>query len=161
MDRTRDEPSHTAAVDAWLARSLDRDPSIESVALFRAALEAVCGRAVTTLGTVTLTAIAERVLYTATARHGFLSAANPRPNGDARWKQQLIERLSTVPRAELIAGLRFALIELLTVVGRLTAEILTSELHAALAGVVASTPEASPATGPHVLAIVTGDKVRP
>jgi hypothetical protein len=162
MDHAQDEPSHTAAVDAWLARSIgDHGSSIEVAALFRNAFEALWGRAVTTLGTVTLTAITERVLHTATARHGFLSAVNPRPNGDARWKQHLIERLSTVPRDELIAGLRFALIELLTVVGRLTAEILSPELHAALAEVVASEPAPRTSTGGHPPARAADDKAQP
>jgi hypothetical protein len=158
MDRTGDEPSHAAAVDAWLARSLD-DDAAELIALFRDAFEVLWGRAVTTLGTVTLTAIVERVLHTAAAKHRFLSAVNPRPNGDARWKQVLFDRLSTVPRAELLSGLRFVLIELLTVIGRLTAEILTHELHVALAEVVAREPDAKPSTGP-LLAIVAADKAQ-
>jgi hypothetical protein len=144
MGHPQGESSHAAAVDAWLARAIDHDAALDVVVLFRGALEALWSRAVTTLGTVTLTAIAERVLYTATARHGFLSAVNPRPNGDARWKQHLVERLGSVPRGELIAGLRFALIELLTVIGRLTAEILTHELHATLA---ASEPAPHAASG--------------
>jgi len=149
MDRTQDEPSHTAAVDAWLERSIDHGSSLEVVALFQDAFEALWRRTVTTLGTVTLTAIAERVLWTATARHGFLSVVNSRPNGDTRWKQHLAERLSQVPRSELIAGLRFALIELLAVIGRLTAEILSRELHTVLAEVVARGPSPRTVTGQH------------
>jgi hypothetical protein len=132
MDRAPSELSHIAAVDGWLDRASAASSSAQIVGLFRVVFEAVWTRAVTTLGSVTLTVIAERVLFTATAQFGFLSAINPRPNGDTRWQQRLQERLCAVPEHELMEGLRFGLIELVTVIGRLTAEILTQELHAAL-----------------------------
>ncbi len=159
MDRQLDDRSHIAVVDAWLERSLDHTSSAEIVKLFGMAAEALWDRLVTTLGTVTLTAIAERVLYTATGRYTFLSMINPRPNGDLRWKQQLKDRLAAVPRADLLDGLRFALIELLTVTGRLTAEILSDELHAALEGVTASTP-AVEAPGPRSPAVLEKERSR-
>jgi hypothetical protein len=138
MDRARDEPSYEAVVDAWLARSVDHDSSVEIVRLFRAALGAVWHRAVTILGPVTLTAIAERVLHNATERYTFLSAIDRRSSGDARWTERLYEeRLVTVPRAALIEGLRYGLIELLTVIGALTAEVLRGEFHAVLEAVTA------------------------
>jgi hypothetical protein len=144
MDRAHDEPRHEAVVDAWLARSVDHDSSVEIARLFHAALDAVWNRAVTILGPVTLTAIAERVLHNATERYTFFSAIDPRSprsNGDARWMERLHERLATVPRAALIEGLRYGLIELLTVIGTLTAEVLRGELHAALEAV---TPTSNP-----------------
>jgi hypothetical protein len=146
MDRSDSEPSHAEQVDAWLERSLHHGSPVEIVGLFRGGFEALWTTAVATLGTVTLTAIAERVLRTATAEHPFLSVINPRPNAGTRWQLQLQERLSQQPSPALIAGLRFALIELLTAIGRLTAEILSPDLHAAIAAV---RPERRrPATGP-------------
>lgn len=126
------ELDHAGAVDAWLARSLDHASSIEIARLFHRALEAVWGRAVTALGVVTLTAIAERVLHNVVARHAFLAVVDPRPAAGAPWREALYERLAVVPSAELIAGLRFGLVELLAVIGTLTAEILSPELHVAL-----------------------------
>jgi hypothetical protein len=137
MDRASGEPSHEAVVGAWLARSVDHGSSVEIVRLFHAALLAVWNRAVTILGPVTLTAIAERVLHHATERYTFLSAIDRRSSGDARWTERLHERLVTVPRAALIESLRYGLIELLTVIGALTAEVLRGELHAALEAVTA------------------------
>jgi len=156
MDRTRDEPSHAAVVDAWLERSLHGSAPANVVDVFRAAFEALWDRAATTLGSATLIAIAERVLATATAKHPFLLAVSSRSNGDSRWKQLLHDRLSSVPAPELIAGLQFALIELLTIIGRLTAEILSEELHAAVTGSVASEIEARVPHGPHTLRSVGG-----
>ena len=132
MKGTPAESVHAAAVDAWLGRARPEDSTVEIVTLFRRALEALWNCAVTTLGPVTLTAIGERVLYTATAKYRFLAAIDPRPNGDTRWQQRLAERLYSVPREELLDGLRCTLIDLLAVIGRLTAEILTPDLHAAL-----------------------------
>jgi hypothetical protein len=146
MGHPEDEPSHGPAVDAWIETAIAADASpTDVVDLFRSALEAIWSRGVITLGSVTLTAIAERVLNNVTTRYSFLAAINPRPNGDARWKQQLRERLVGVPRLDLIEGLRFGLVELLTVIGRLTAEILSSELHAALRAAPASVEMLAPA----------------
>jgi len=161
MDAPENDPSHGAAVDAWIERSIDHGSSAEIVSLFRGAFEALWSRAITTLGVVTLTAIAERVLHTATTRYAFLSAISPRPNGDARWKQQLHDRLAATPRSELIEGLRFGLIELVTVIGRLTAEILTAELHAAISAVEAGPVESTPRTGPHPVASAERAKAQP
>ncbi|HEY0475997.1 MAG TPA: hypothetical protein VGD37_00650 [Kofleriaceae bacterium] len=147
MDRSQDEPLHSAVVDAWIQRTIENGSSFEVVDLFGAALEALWTRAVMALGSVTLTAIVERVLGTAAGRYPFLSVINPRPNGDARWRQQLAERLTSVPRLALVEGLRFALIELLTVIGRLTAEILSPELHAAIMEVASGTREVVPPAG--------------
>jgi len=151
VDPTTHEAGHRAAVDAWIKQAIEGADTAELVELFRVAIETLWSRAVTTLGSVTLIAIAERVLATATRRYGFLSAINPRPNGDARWKQQLRERLAQVPRSELIEGLRFAFVELLTVIGRLTAEILSPELHAALLEVTANSVGADTPAGLHAL----------
>jgi hypothetical protein len=49
--------------------------------------------------------------------------------------QALRERADSLRADELLAGLRFVLIEFLTVLGNLTAEILTRALHAELAKV--------------------------
>jgi len=160
MDRAYNDPSHEAVVDAWLARSVDHDSSVEIVRLFHAALDAVWNRAVTILGPVTLTAIAERVLHQTTERYTFLSAIDRKSSGDARWLERLRDRLATVPRNLLIEGLRFGLIELLTIIGALTAEVLRGELHAALETVTA-------AAGPRLSAdaqarsAIAVEKVRP
>jgi hypothetical protein len=167
MDPTRPEPSHTAEVDAWIDTWIHRTSDAagavslaEPVDLFRAAVEALWQRAVTTLGAVTLTAIAERVLVTATERYGFLSVINPRPNGDLRWKQALRERLMAVSQPDLVEALRFGMIELLTVIGRLTAEILSPELHAVLAEITPASIETTQQTGLHAVPVNAAGNVQ-
>jgi hypothetical protein len=160
MDSVSHEQGHSAAVDAWIKQAIDGAAPGEVVELFRVAIETLWGRTVTTLGSVTLIAIAERVLSTATTRYSFLSVINPRPNGDSRWKQQLRDRLLQVPRPELIKGLRFAFIELLTVVGRLTAEILSPDLHAVLLEVTAHSLQAEMPAGLHALPSIVAGKAQ-
>jgi hypothetical protein len=66
----------------------------------------------------------------------------------------------TVPRAALIEGLRYGLIELLTVIGALTAEVLRGELHAALEAVTALSSPRTP-VDTQSRSEVVGDKVQP
>jgi hypothetical protein len=151
MERTPEELGHAAVVELWCKRLTEHGSSVEIANMFGVTVEALWGRAVTTLGVVTLTAIAERVLSTATGRYPFLSALNARPNGNARWRQQAHERLALVPRSQLLEGFRFAVLELLAVIGRLTAEILSEELHAAVTEIAtgpASTQRSSDARRP-------------
>jgi hypothetical protein len=163
MKHALDEPSHTAAVDAWLARSVDHDSSVDIVRLFHAALTAIWDCAVTTLGPVTLTAIAERVLHSAGERYTFLSVIDRRPNGDARAIERLCERLVAVPRDALIEGLRYGMIEMLTVIGALTAEVLSRDLHVVLETITPGSEPGSESRLPADLPVRPGaasDKVR-
>lgn len=157
--------THTVTVDAWLSRVLGpsrgQGSSAEVVALFCKAGEVLWQRAVSTLGTVTLTAIANRALYTAASRYPFLATLYAQPNGQARWGSATMERLARVPRVVLLDGLRFTLIDLLAMVGRLTAEILSEDLHATLLDVeVAATLESSGSSAPMPFAMAqTTDEV--
>ena len=102
------------------------------LAAFDEAFAAVWRRAHRTLGGVTLAAIADRVVYLARERFPVLSPLEVRENGI---RCEAIRDAELASRADLLEGMRFALIELLTVLGRLTAEILTPALHAELAKV--------------------------
>jgi hypothetical protein len=125
---------HTACVDAWLERSgKDLSPELR-LRLFETALGALWARTATTLGEVTLTAITERVLHNATETFPFLTSLKIEPDGGLLFSE-LHARLGAVPPAQLTQGIRFVLVELFTVLGHLTAEILTPELHAELARV--------------------------
>jgi hypothetical protein len=131
---------HATSVDAWLKHSAHELSRPDLIRLFAAALDALWNVAVTTLGHVTLTAIAERVLFTASEKFPVLSslkveAAHGFQCGELR------KPIDSLQASELIEMFRFVLVELLTVHGRLTAEILSSELHAELQQV--SLPTAS------------------
>ncbi len=128
--------AHCDCVDAWMLRAAASDlPAEELVRAFEEAAGALWQRALVTLGEVTLGALFERVLFTSTEQFGFLASVGVRADGLAC--EGIRAQASAVPREELTAALRFVLVEMLTVVGNLTAEILTPALHAALSRVPA------------------------
>ena len=101
--------------------------------LFEQGFAALWQRAHQTLGDVTLTAIVERVLYTAAEQFPFLSSLEIEASGIRC--QELRERAGTLHRDQLAVGIRFVLVEFLTVLGSLTAEILSPALHSELSKV--------------------------
>lgn len=131
-----DKGQHAACVDAWLkgaAKGRSRDALVQ---LFQAALAALWNRAKVTLGEITLTAIADRVVHNAAARFPPLSSLEVDPtNGIACG--DLGGPGSSLRGAELLGAIRFVLVEFLTVLGTLTAEILTADLHGVLTNVQA------------------------
>jgi hypothetical protein len=129
-----DQAGHVACVDAWLERSARQLPPELLLRLFEAGLGALWARTKTTLGDVTLTAIADRVLYNAAERFPDLASLKVDPEGGIQFRG-LREHLESTRDPALTAGIRFVLVELLTVLGNLTAEVLTPELHAELSHV--------------------------
>jgi hypothetical protein len=129
-----DEFDHAAFVDAWLERSTKGQAPDQSLDVFAASLNALWKCASDTLGDVTLHAILDRVLYNARERFPFLSGLEIEAHAGVQ-ARGLPDRASALNGPELKSGLRFVLTEFLTVIGSLTAEILSPELHAELARV--------------------------
>jgi len=126
-----DDSQHAACVDAFLKRpAKDLSPEV-LLQLFEAVLSALWARTTTTLGEITLTAIAERVLYNASEKFPLFSSLHVEPTGGIQFRE-LHKRIGSVHKPELMEGIRFVLVEFLTVLGNLTAEILTPELHSEL-----------------------------
>jgi len=121
---------HAACVDAWLVRAAHDQPAPLLLEAFERAFSLVWRRAERTLGDVTLVAIADRVLYTAVERYPFLAPIEIHEAGLRC--AALTSRVDGLAQADLLAALRFAMLEFLSVLGNLTAEILTPALHAAL-----------------------------
>jgi hypothetical protein len=126
-----DGSDHRVVVDLWLAR-VDEVSSSPAwlIEAFESALGALWRRASVTLGEVTLSAVLDRVLVAATGRFplvGSLRMENGGPSADA-----LRARGAEVDRNELEAAIRCVLTDFLTVLGSLTAEILTPLLHTEL-----------------------------
>jgi hypothetical protein len=112
----------------------NEDTSCEQlVQRFEVAFGAMWWRARQTLGDVTLIAIADRVLYSATEQYPMLSALTA--DADGLHCQALKERAAELPRDQLADGICLLLTEFLSVLGNLTAEILTPGLHSELAKV--------------------------
>jgi len=133
-------------VDAWLERVGARLSRPALVDAFDEAFTALWRRARQTLGDVTLTAILDRVLHTAAERHAAFSKVKITASGlDCR---ALRGRARAPAEADLREGMRFMLCEFLSVLGKLTAEILTPSLHEELAKLAPATPRRSTRRGP-------------
>lgn len=121
---------HRAHVDAFIRRAAAGSSSERLVRSFEAAAFALWRRAHRTLGDITLTAIFDRVLYNAAEQHPLLASLEVGASGlDC---EELREQSSGLDPDELAEGIRFLLEEFLSVLGNLTAEILTPALHAEL-----------------------------
>jgi len=120
---------HQIAVTAWLQR-VAQGRSVESlIQAFEDTFAALWKRSHLTLGEVTLMAIAERVIHTATEQYPLLASLEI--GGSGLTCQGLRSQVG-LPHDQVSAALRFVLVEFLTVLGNLTAQILTPALHAEL-----------------------------
>jgi hypothetical protein len=136
--RRADDDEHAAFVDAWIERCANDRPAEIVLQLFEAALAALWTGTKNTLGEVTLIAIAERVVYNAAERFPVFASLKVEPAGGIQ-VHELREKINSLGVSELREGFRFMLVEFLTVLGNLTAGILTPELHSELARVVPPT----------------------
>jgi hypothetical protein len=130
-----DENDHRTRVDAWMERVAKDAPPDRLFDAFEIAFAALWRRARVPLGDVTLTAILDRVLYTAAERFPSLSSLEMDATGLRSDKFR--QGAGDLQRDRLGEGIRFILVEFLTVLGNLTAEVLTPALHSELAKVAA------------------------
>jgi len=130
-----DENNHRARVDAWMDRAAKEAPPERLLDAFERAFGAIWRRARVTLGDVTLMAILDRVLYTAAERFPLLSPLEADATGLRSDKFR--QRAGSLHPDQLREGIRFILVEFLTVLGNLTAEVLTPALHSELARIAA------------------------
>ena len=121
---------HQAAVTAWVQR-VAQGRSVESlIPAFEGMFAALWQRSHLTLGEVTLTAILERVLHNATEQFPLLASIEVDTSGP---RVGVLRSQPGLHRDPVVAAIGFVLVEFLTVLGNLTAQILTPALHAELA----------------------------
>lgn len=125
-----DENEHGACVDAWIERAARGAPVERLVTEFEAAFTALWRRAHQTLGDVTLGAIVDRVLYVAAEEHPVTSTLELDATG-VSWGA-FRQQAATLTTDQLVGGVRFVLLEFLTVLGKLTGEVLSGPLRAEL-----------------------------
>lgn len=145
---------HGACVDAWLDRSKQLSPLFRKQ-LFEAALAALWTRTAAALGGATVAAITHRVLSSCAREVAWVSSIDVDSNGIVRLDPRDANAGSPDER-ELIDGMRCVLVELLTVLGDLTAGILTPALHAELSRVELAPDEPSEAMQSHTRTKVAG-----
>jgi hypothetical protein len=131
-----DPSDHATCVDAWIKQASDGRTATQLLPPFEQALGRLWRRANRTLADVTLVAIVDRVLHTTAENSPLLSTLKVETSGFLY--DELRENARAADPKELVEGMRFVLVEFLTVVGDLTADILTPALHAELSSTTLS-----------------------
>jgi hypothetical protein len=133
---------HRLCVNTWIERVVDKASGPQVIDAFESATAALWQRAHLTLGEVTLAAIVKRVLCSAESQFPFLSAL--KLDETKINCEQLRVTGPSLGLDQLVDGIRFVLVELLTVVGNLTADILTPALHGELCNASPERPNHPP-----------------
>jgi hypothetical protein len=128
---------HSRRIDEWMkhAASMARD---QRAVAFEKALTALWRRTYSALGDITVSAILNRVLYEASGKYSILGSLKLDSDG-INFTEFRVQAASCGDR-ELSEAIQFVLVELLTVVGNLTAEILTPALHSELSRTLKDLP---------------------
>ncbi|MDP8999440.1 MAG: hypothetical protein M3O46_04950 [Myxococcota bacterium] len=137
---------HVACVNTWLDRA-KRLPPMQLLDASQAAFDALWARTHRSLGDVTLTAIVDRVLCSASDAFPELGAMQAETGRFPFRKFRT--HASRLPLQERADAIRFVLVEFLTVLGNLTAEILTPALHSELSNVSLGKTRHAPAGKRH------------
>lgn len=127
--KTPGESKHHLVVSGWLERAARGHGCEALISAFEAAFAALWQQSCLTLGEVTLSAIIERVLHHATKRFPVLGSLEIEASG---LNCQDLRARTNLSMNQISEGISFVLTEFLTVLGKLTAEILTDRLHAEL-----------------------------
>jgi hypothetical protein len=149
---------HSKQIDDWIRQNSGELPSEKLVVIFSEAIQAIQKRAGTTLSEVTLGAIFDRVLHMSQQKFTLLSQAKIASNGIAL--DALMVHASNLERDKIIGAFRFFLIELLTLLGNLTADILTKPLYRELFKVTAESTHLGSKTSHRGLRSVKGSSDR-
>jgi hypothetical protein len=140
-----DALNHSNHVNTWMTREAKGLSSDQLAQLFERASGALWQRAYFTLGDLTLTAIVDRVLHNATEK--FPVFGSLKLDGNGITYAGFRESASGVSKRELANAIQFILVELLTVIGNLTAEILTPFLHSELSKITLNDSAGKPRGG--------------
>lgn len=132
---------HVKMVDTWEKKNTSGLAFEIKTQLFIKAIQAVEQRTLMTLSNVTLSAILDRVLNQSTDRFPILTEV--RIGIDGLNFEELLNKSKHTKPEELLEALRFVLIELISVLGSITADILTTALQKELTKVTSNSQKSS------------------
>lgn len=131
---------HRRIVEKWESSSASLSDD-QKIRLFVKAFGKIEERALKTLSSVTLHVVLDRVISQSAEKFPFLSEVKIEAQGLTF--DHLLRNINNHNSENVIEALRSLLIELLSVLGSITADILTSPLHKALMEVTPETSEES------------------
>ncbi len=141
-----DDPN-LICVASWIERTAPGLSGEEHVQLFEMSLAAMWTRSQRPLGDVTVAAIMDRVVCTAVERFPVLAGLHVEASGVSCLDLRARARAAEADNAQLLEAIRFVLVEYLTVLGNLTADIFTPALRAELSAVAIGTARAASVVG--------------
>ena len=124
---------HTKVVSAWEEKNTKALTSEQLVQVFGSAIRAIEQRCLITLSSITVKVVVDRVLHESTEKFSILSKVSIESAGldfSALLKMGVDEKTE-----ELRKALHYLVVELLAVLGNITANILTVSLHKELMSV--------------------------
>ena len=127
---------HSKIVEEWQTKAAKGLTSTQKVQLLEKAIKVVEARATQTISRVTLVVILDRVLYQSKDKYPCLSKATVDSNTIS-----FAELYSKNFTTDFTEALLFFLVEFLTILGRITSDILTTPLHEELLKVTWAEPE--------------------
>ena len=129
------KPEHAKKVDEWISKSVVGLEQVDQARVFASALLEIENRVLLTLSSITWKAILERALSQSSELHPLLLGIKVEAHGLSI--AGLLPSLQSEHTNQVIESFRFFIIEILTIVGNLTAEVLTEPLYRVLFKLVA------------------------
>lgn len=121
------EDKHSMLVEDWTKKNASAISADQHVLLLEKALQAIEQRALMTLSNVILMVILDRVLHQGKEKFPLLSEA--KLDNKNLISFDLVRTNKNHKSEKIIEALQYLLVDLLRVLGRITAEILTAPLH--------------------------------
>lgn len=126
-------------VQDWENKNASDLPLTQRVILLEKAIHVIEQRALMTLSSITLEVILDRVRHQSIEKFPLLT--DVKFNNKHLNFQELLHKKKKHKEEDLVEALRYFLIEFITVLGRITADILTTPLHRELLKVKWTDPE--------------------
>jgi hypothetical protein len=121
---------HKELISLWEEQNT-KDLRVEQlIQLYTNAFDALINRSLPTLSSITVKVVLDRVLHEGSAEYPFFSQITLEPRGLSL--KALIQKNTTIKIDELKEGLSYLLVEVLTVIGSITSDVLTDSLHKAI-----------------------------
>ena len=129
------KPEHAKKVDEWISKSVVGLEQVDQARVLASAILEIENRVLLTLSSITWKAILERALSQSSEQHPLLLGIKVEAHGLSI--AGLLPSLQSEHTNQVIESFRFFIIEILTIVGNLTAEVLSEPLYRVLFKLVA------------------------
>lgn len=112
-------------VKAWIEREARVVPHEQVIPILKLGLQKVWDHARLTVSAVTLMAVSDRAVFNATKHHKFLSTLIIQKGG---FSFEKFDSEQQITQRELLEGFQVLIARFITIIGKLTADVLTNDL---------------------------------